>query len=636
MLTTIREKTQGWIAGIILGLLAVPFALWGVNSYFETDAKLIVARVGDQDIGVNEYKNALEEQRRSLQQTFGRGLNQKLLDSPEFKMRTLDDLIDQALLAQDAQARGYHIGNDELARRIAAISFFQRAGRFDQQAYTTALRTLGLNVRSFEARMRREAMVKQAVDGFAYSTIVTKADKDALLRLETQARQTTYVVIKPQQYMDTVAVTAQGVEDYYASNVDKFKTPERARIEYIRFSAVDLSSKIHISEEDLQKAYAQELGRYTSPEQRRASHVLIQVAEGPDGGAQALQKIQELRKQLISGTDFATLAKKHSADPGSAAKGGDLGYLTRNGSMVKEFEDALFNLKKGELSQPVRTSYGYHLIKLVDLKPLVHKTFKEVRDEIESALRIRKAEEQFYELSEKLRNLAYEQPDSLKPVAEALGLTIAQSDWFTRSGGEGIAADARIAEAAFDPDVLVQGRNSSAIETAPNTLVVLRVSAHQEAATLPLSAVRDQILILLKQRLAQDAAKQASGQLLQQLQQGASLATLAKSHAWPVVASKSITRHQPQGMDPKLLDAVFAAPRLVAGKPVYGSADVGEGYAVYALESVQEGIAGADADAELKNLANRLLSERRGRDYFANYRSGLRQETKPKIYPDRL
>ena len=635
MLTTIREKTQGWIAGIILGLLAIPFALWGVNSYFETDAKLIVARVGDQDIGVNEYKNALEEQRRSLQQMYGRGLNPKLLDSPEFKMRTLNDLIDQALLAQDAQAQGYYIGDDELARRITAISFFQRAGRFDQQAYNSALRTAGLNARGFETRMRHEAMVKQAVDGFAHSTLVTKSDIEALLRLENQARQAAYVIIKPQQYIGAVAVTAKEIEDYYAANTDKFKTPERVRIEYVRFSAADINNKIQVSEEDLQKAYTQDLERYTSPEQRRASHILVRIAEGPDGDAQALRKIQELRKQLVSGTDFATLAKKHSEDPGSAAKGGDLGYLTRNGSMVKEFEDALFGLKKDAgLSQPVRTSFGYHLIKLTDLKPLVRKTFKEVRGDIESTLRTRKAEEQFYELSEKLRSLAYEQPDSLKPVAEALGLSIAQSDWFTRNGGEGIAADARIVEAAFDPEVLVQGRNSNAIETAPNTLVVLRVSTHQEAATLALAAVRDQIQALLKQRLAQDAAKHASDQLLHELQQGASLASLAKSHAWPVVAAKAVTRRQPQGMDPKLLDAVFAAPRPVAGKPVFGSADVAEGYAVYALEMVKEG--GTEADAELKSLVNRLLSERRGRDYFANYRSGLRQEIKPKIYQDRL
>ena len=442
------------------------------------------------------------------------------------------------------------------------------------------------------------------------------------------------MIIKPQQYIGTVVATATEIDDYYAANRDKFKTPERVRIDYIRFSAADINGKIQISEEDLQKAYAQDIERYTTPEQRRASHVLIRVAEGPDSDAKALQKIQELRKQLVSGTDFAVLAKKHSEDPGSATKGGDLGYVTRNGSMVKEFEDVLFGLKKGELSQPVRTSYGYHLIKLVDLKPLARKSYKEVRADIESALRTHKAEEQFYELSEKLRNLAYEQPDSLKPAAEALGLSITQSDWFTRSGGEGIAADARIAEAAFDPDVLVQGRNSSAIETAPNTLVVLRVSTHQEAATLPLSAVRDQIQTSLKQRLAQEAAKQASEQLLHELQQGASLASLAKSHTWPMVAGKPVTRHQPQGMDPKLLDAVFAAPRPVADKPVYGSAEVGEGYAVYALEMVKEG--GVEADAELKNLASRLLSERRGRDYFANYRSGLRQKINPKIYQDRL
>ncbi len=333
--------------------------------------------------------------------------------------------------------------------------------------------------------------------------------------------------------------------------------------------------------------------------------------------------------------DFAALARKNSDDPGSAVKGGDLGYVTRNGSMVKPFEDALFGLKKGDLSQPVRTSFGYHLIKLVDLKAQTRKAFSDVRVEIESALRTRKAEEQFYEMSERLNNLVYEQSDSLKPAAEALGLSIVQSDWFARPGGEGIAANPRIVETAFDPEILSQGRNSNVIETEPTTLVALRVIAHQEAAALPLTAVRGQIEATLKQTQAQEAARQASEKLLGQLRQGEPLATLAKSAALSVAGGKAVTRRQPLGMETPLLEAVFAAPRPVEGKWVYGSVEVKDGYAVYALSAVKDGSAD-QADAELKNLARRTLSDRRGREYYADYRASLRLETKLKLYPDRL
>lgn len=637
MLTTIREKTQGWFAGTVLVLIAALFVVGGVASYFESDSKIIVARVAGQDISAEVYKTALEEQRRSLLENFGRNLNPKLFDTPEFKTRVLDGLVDQALLLSDAEDQGYLIGDAELDQRITSIPVFQREGRFDPKLYQMVLRDMRMRPQDLKLRLRQEAILKQVADSFELSTLVTASDIDTLLRLETQSRLASYVVIKPQQYLSKVTVTADDIDQYYAANNALFKSPERVRIEYVRLSAADLAGKLSISDDELRKVYNQELERYTTPEQRKASHILIRVSDkdGPDADKKALQKAQALRQQLASGADFAVLAKKSSDDPGSAVKGGDLGFVTRDGSMVKPFEDALFGLKQGELSQPIRTSFGYHLIRLVELKAQTRKAFGEVRAEIDATLRTRKAEEQFYEMSERLNSLVYEQSDSLKPAAETLGLSIVQSDWFARSGGAGIAADPRIVEAAFDPEILGQGRNSNAIETEPATLVALRVLAHQEAAALPLPAVRVQIEATLKQTRAQEAARQASEQLLGELRQGASLAALARSRALTLAGGKRVTRRQPLDMESALLEAVFAAARPVEGKWVYGSVDVKDGYAVYGVSAAQDGSVD-QADAELKNLARRTLSDRRGREYYADYRASLRLEAKPKLYPDRL
>ncbi|OGI56843.1 MAG: hypothetical protein A2V58_05850, partial [Candidatus Muproteobacteria bacterium RBG_19FT_COMBO_61_10] len=423
MLTTIREKTQGWFAGTVLVLIAALFVVGGVASYFESDSKIIVARVAGQDISAEVYKTALEEQRRSLLENFGRNLNPKLFDTPEFKTRVLDGLVDQALLLSDAEDQGYLIGDAELDQRITSIPVFQREGRFDPKLYQMVLRDMRMRPQDLKLRLRQEAILKQVADSFELSTLVTASDIDTLLRLETQSRLASYVVIKPQQYLSKVTVTADDIGQYYAANNALFKSPERVRIEYVRLSAADLAGKLSISDDELRKVYNQELERYTTPEQRKASHILIRVSDkdGPDADKKALQKAQALRQQLASGADFAVLAKKSSDDPGSAVKGGDLGFVTRDGSMVKPFEDALFGLKQGELSQPIRTSFGYHLIRLVELKAQTRKAFGEVRAEIDATLRTRKAEEQFYEMSERLNSLVYEQSDSLKPAAETLG-----------------------------------------------------------------------------------------------------------------------------------------------------------------------------------------------------------------------
>jgi peptidyl-prolyl cis-trans isomerase D len=637
MLTTIREKTQGWIAAIILGLVTIPFALWGINTYFESGGRLNVAEVNGVDISVATYRRALEDQRRSLQQVLGRAADPRLFDTPEFHQRVLDGLIDEVLISIDIEARGYRVSDAELGRQIRLSPQFQRDGQFDPKLYAALLRNAGLDVAGFEARLRRDVLVRQAESGYAQSAIVTSTDLQTLLKLQAQQREATVAVLKPARLRDRVKISAQAVEQEYAANAERYQSPERVRIEYIRLDAADLAKNIQVSDDEVRKAMAEGAASAAGKEERRASHILIKLPQGADAQAEkaAMAKAQALRAQLLAGADFATLARKNSEDPGSAAQGGDLGFVSR-GALVKEFEQTLFALKKpGELSAPVRTTYGLHLIKLTGVKaPSSAPTT--TRAKVEAEIRARKAEERFFELSEKFHNIVYEQTDSLKPAAEVLGLKIETSDWFTRAGGgNGLVAQPKVIEAAFDPEVLTQGRNSNTLELDRNTLVALRMAAHEPRSQRPLAEVRAEIEKTLLASALQAEAERLAQEALGKLRAGESFEAVARQYGMEAQAARVFTR-KAAGADAQLLAALFKTGYPEGGKPVYGSAVLGDGaVAVFAIKRVTEpekpATVGAEADA-----LHKQVEARRGREYLESYLSGLRQQAKIKVYKDQL
>jgi peptidyl-prolyl cis-trans isomerase D len=637
MLTTIREKTQGWIAAIILGLVTIPFALWGINTYFESGGRLNVAEVNGVDISVTAYRRALEDQRRSLQQVLGRAADPRLFDTPEFHQRVLDGLIDEVLISVDIEARGYRVSDAELGRQIRFSPQFQRDGQFDPKLYAALLRNAGLDVAGFEARLRRDVLVRQAESGYAQSAIVTSADLQTLLKLQAQQREATVAVLKPARLRDRVKISAQAVEQEYTANAERYQSPERVRVEYIRLDAADLAKSIQVSEDEVRKAMAEGAASAAGKEERRASHILIKLPQGTDAQADkaAMAKVQALRAKLLAGADFATLARKNSEDPGSAAQGGDLGFVTR-GALVKEFEQTLFALKKpGDLSAPVRTTYGLHLIKLTGVKA-VPSAPATTRAKVEAEIRARKAEERFFELSEKFHNLVYEQTDSLKPAAEVLGLKIETSGWFTRAGGgSGLVAQPKVIEAAFDPEVLTQGRNSNTIELDRNTLVALRIVAHEPRSQRPLAEVRGEIEKTLLASALQAEAERLAQEALGKLRAGESFEAVVRQYGMDTQATRLFTR-KAVGADAQLLAALFKSGYPEGGKPVYGSAVLGDGaVAVFAVKRVTEpekpATVGAEADALRK-----LVEARRGREYLESYLGGLRQQAKIKVYKDQL
>lgn len=628
MLSAIREKTQGIIATFILALIAIPFALWGVNSYFDTGGQLNVAKVGGVEISQNVYRSEIDRLRGRVEP--------KTLDNPQFKQTVLNSLIDKTLLVQHAENQGYRISNAQLAETIRNQPGFQLDGKFDAATYEALLRREGMNPQQFETRVREQILITHLQAGISESRIVTPAEVADLTRLLSQEREVAYALIGVDALMAKMVVNAQDIEQYYSLHPELFQFPEQVRVEYLRLSAGDLSQNQPPTEEELKKAYSDEAARYVVPEKRRASHILISLPADPTESQtkEALAKIQDIAKQARAGSDFAVLAKKHSVDSTTASQGGDLGEI-RRGVLPKELEVAVYALKSGEVSQPVRSTYGYHLVKLTAHTPEKRKAFADVRKELVEVVRRRQGDERFFDVAEKFRNLVYEQPDSLAPAAKALGLEIRRSEWFTQAGGTGIAAHPKVIQATFEPDVLSQTRNSDAIEISADTLVAIRVADRRPAGRKPLTEVRSQVERALKQERALRQARQLGEEALPELRAGGSLETLARKHGFKYLPPKILTRRQTAGVDPRIVETAFRAPRPEGDKPAHDLVGLGDqGYAVLALKRVRD--ASGKPDNGLQQQSRELLTTRRGSDYYENYRAGLRQKVEIKTYPDKL
>lgn len=627
MLAKIREKTQGIIAALILGFVAIPFILWGVSSYFEAGGSLVVAKVNGTEISQQSYRRALEDLRRA---------DPRRGEDRAFRELVLESLVAQTLLVEEAHDQGYRVSDSQLGQLVRAIPYFQREGRFDPALYEAILRREGTHPAEFEARLRNESLAVQVQRGLSETAFVTEDDVARVLRLLQQERRLSYAVIASDRFTTGVQVSEQEIADYYKANQDAFRTTEEVRVQYVLLSATEVGRQYQPTEEDLRQAYEAEAARYVVPERRRASHILLNVpADADDTKAQvAKERAESIAKEAASGADFAAMAKKQSEDPSTAARGGDFGDITP-GLLPPELEAAVFALKPGEVSPPVRTRFGFHVVKLVSLTPEARKPFAEVRQELAEQVRARKGEERFLEQAERFRNLVYEHPDGLEPAAQSLDLDVRTSDWFSRSGGAGIAANPRVAEAAFEPEVLSRSRNSDAVDLSPEQLVAVRVIDHRPATVRPLADVRGGIERILREQKAREQARATADEWVKKLEEGAEMTELVRPLGVTMQKSKAVTREQAGGVDRRLVDAAFAAMRPADG-PVHGLVDLGpQGYAVFALEQVRDGDP-AKVDAELKEKIRRQLLSRRGAEYYMHHRAGLRGKAEVKIYADQL
>jgi peptidyl-prolyl cis-trans isomerase D len=599
---------------IVLALITLPFALWGVSSYEKSgNSADVAATVNGLKITQQELENSLRQQQDRLRQQLGSNYDAAMFDTPEMKRAVLDNLISQRLLVERAGAARLVVPDEQVAQVIAGIQAFQDDGKFDKKRYEAVLANQGMSPLMFETRVRDELIGQQMQDAYAQNGFAANSVADNVIRLNEQQRVVSVSTISYQSFMSQAKVDDAELKKYYEQNSSEFQVQEQAIVEYAKFSAEDLLSKVEVSKEDVRKYYEGHQNDFGTPEERRASHILISVgatatqAEQDAAKAKAEQLLQQVRKNPA---EFADLARKNSQDPGSAANGGDLGFFGR-GMMVKPFDNAVFALKVGEISGLVKSDFGYHIIKLVAIKPSRILPLDEAREGIFNKLREQKAADMFAEMAEKFSNTVYEQSDSLKPAADQVGAKIERSGWLIKGAAEGGIWTAKMLQAIFNDEVVKNKRNTAAIEVSPNVLVAARVLEYKPAAVRSFNEVQEAIRQKLLHQKALELAVKQGNTMLEQLHGGGT-----PKLSWG--ASQDVTRAKHGSLDMGLVRQIFQANSAKLPQFV-GAEQAQNGFVLVRIDAVKAGDAIDDAKrARYAQQLRQLTGEEMSHDYLAD------------------
>jgi peptidyl-prolyl cis-trans isomerase D len=615
MLQAIRDKVTGWIAYGIIFLISVPFALWGVNSYLGGGEAAPAATVNGEEITLSDLDRAYANYRQRLAQLFGGSIPETLGSESMLREQVLGQLVEEAALRQYTQKQQYRIGDEELNRVIRGMNAFQRDGQFDTDIYQAQLRSLGYSPPGFEEELRRSGAMEQLQSGVLATAFTTPVLEKQFTDLKNQSRKIrslTYSVDKT-----AIQPGAEEIEQHYLAHTDRYRTTEEVRIDFIELSLDGIKQGIEVSEDDVYARYQENKTIYTSEEIRDTSHILITV-NGDEDAAPALARITEIRERIVNGESFANMARELSEDPGSASEGGSLGEVER-GVMVPTFEAALFSLEVDQLSQPVKTPFGWHLIKLRSIIGGEIQPFETVKSTLQDEIKTELAEGQIYDLIENVANIAYEQSDSLLAAAEQLDLTVQTSDWFDRLSGQGIAVEPKVRQMAFSAEVLQQGLNSDAIELDNARVVFIRLNQLRPAAVKPLDQVQELIkseLVTIKTR---EQSLKSGMAALAELSAGKTLDDLAVEWSASISDHGFVERNQSE-IDGTILRRTFSMPKPEQGPVFEGLSVAGGNYAIIelsavlsndgnvdnkALDELKQARAGAEYQAALKLLTNR-------------------------------
>ena len=632
MLTTIKEKATGWVAWAIVILITIPFALWGIQSYFEGGTNVVVAEVDGDEITLGIYQSALADKRRAVLEAYGSRIDPALLSSEQFRRAVLDELIDDRLITQAVRSSGYRVGDKLLGAIIRSDPEFIENGLFDQERYANYLYRVGTSESQFEELSRSRVALDQLMSGYRLSSITTGSAVDHLLALLMQERDADYALLPRAKFIDTGNISDQVVDQYYQSNKERFRSTERMKVSYLELSVEALAAKESPSEDEIKSAYKENKARYRAPEQRRASHVLIQVGSeaAEDEVAAARKRADEIAQKAREGGDFSALAKQYSEDAGSAVNGGDLGVIVE-GSMEKPFEEAVISLQKEGIADPVRTQFGFHVIKLTDLIPERIKPYEQVRKKVAEEVKRSRAENRFVELAEAFRNLTYEFPDNLDTTAEAIELEIKQSDWFTREQGSGVTESEAVRNAAFSQEVLNEELNSEAIEKDMDTLIALRRHSFDPSRQLSFDEVSSDIRQQLALEQSGEQVIDYGKQLVDLLNKGESWESLLERDELKSLPAPARRGDAKDALSNEVLQTLFAAPRPERSTPVFGGKALINGdYLLFQLKGVRKGDV-SKATAEERQGVVQLLEGRFGSELFDAYQRDLRSRAEIKI-----
>lgn len=637
MLQALREKTKGWIAVIILGVLAVPFAFFGVENYFNPSVSTYVAKVNDVEIDQDQFRQQFEQYRNQMRQMMGERYDAAQFDSPETKREILDRLINEELLRQASERLGIVVSGPQVQKEIAAIPAFQVDGRFDSAQYRATLQSVGRTPRSFEQDVIRDLNTRALPQQVAESGFVTPAYVDRYLALRDQTRSFKYVTL-PLPAADSVGeISDADVQAYYDAHPESYVSEESVAIEYIEIEASKLDVANTVDESTLKQRYEDQKARFVEPEQRLASHILVAVPANADAQAQKAAEAEAAdlaAKARAEGADFAALAREHSDDIGSKAGGGDLGWLEQ-GITDPAFDAALFAMQPNTVSDPIKSAEGWHVIQLREVRPETGKAFADVRAELEKEYLDGERERHFSDLTGKLVDIIYRDPTTLGTASSELGFPVQTSAAFTRAGGPGLLGRPEVIEAAFSDGVLREGNVSDIVDLGPGHAVVLRVAQHTPAAPKPLDTVRDEVVAAIRAERIEAQAQKDLDAALAQVKSLDALQALATERGVEVQTADTVGRAGAT-VDRQIAQAAFALPHPAADAPSIGSAKLVAGNrAVIVLAEVTNGDP-TKTEAAMRQMLADQLSQQIGGAESVELLNALRKEAKIEIAEARL
>lgn len=553
MLEAIREHAKGWLAKVILGVIAITFALFGVDSYMKDgDGADVVAVLGDIQISRQEYTRELQNQADRMREALGENFDRAATETPEFRKKVLDALLERKALLLSAQQQAFRPPDRYVETILLQIPAFQENGVFSPQRFEAMLRQRNMTPAAFEKDVNDAYVLEAQISPITLGTFSANTPLTQLYRVLTQQREISTLDLPVSDVSNQVTVSDADVKSYYSSHPSEFTEPQKIRAEYLTLTVDAAMPGIEVSEKEISDYYQANAARLGQPEQRTASHVLIAVAKTAHATtkAQARAKAAQLTAALQKApASFADIASKESQDPGSAAQNGSLGSFGR-GAMVKPFDDAVFSMTPGEIRGPVESEFGFHIIRLDAIQPAAIVPLESVRSEIEVGLRKQKAQKKFSELAENFSNLVYEKSASLKPAADAMKLTIQTTDWMSAKNAPAPFLKSKLGEVIFGADAIKTKQNTEAIEVAPGVLVAARVVEVRPAANRSLNDVRASIEQKLRSERSAKLLTEKGNALIKQL-------ALGNESELRWSEFKTVSRQQNAGLDPKSLTAIF-------------------------------------------------------------------------------
>lgn len=616
MLQKIRDNTQGVIAKVFIGFIIAVFALFGVDSIVGTFVNAVPQlKVNGTEISALEIDNLAQRKTQEYIASLGPDADLSNFDEAVYRQSAVDELIQRELLRQSAANSGMAVSTTSVDRRILQTQDFQVDGVYNDERARILLQSVGLTPAGYRATLAQEMLLNQILAAYSASGFVTNPELEQLARLVRQKRSFRYLTLALDAQGTDVEISDADIDAWYGEHQQDYRREEQVRIAWLELDRERLMEEIAVTEDEVRKRYDEEVATFEAQTERRAAHILFEASDDAAFAA-AEERAAEVLAQLQGGAEFAALAAEFSDDTGSAEDGGDVGYTTGD-SFVPEFEAALRELAVGEVSPPVRTEFGVHIIKLLEINATEIEPFESRRAALERDLKSQEVEKLFVARSEELGNLAFESL-GLEEPASIMGLEIHTSDWFGRSGGTGITASPGVIAASFSPEVLQERLNSDLIRLDANRSVVVSVVDHQEPELRPLEDVRDEIVLTLRLQRMQEQARQLGETIVSALQSGDAIDTLleAQGLAWSVVeaAERSDLR-----VNPLIMERVFsiAAPAADATRVEGFQLATGE-YVVAELQSVQPGSM-SDLQGEEEQSMRSFLSQQSAALDFAGY-----------------